>query len=93
MKSEIARCLRKFKIEVVPGYAISLLDLLLFRKKLLGVAAPLNVYGRWRKMLDHLVSEKYYVDAGLENLKDTYPSKVDRQIMVIQCLRNVVLGG
>lgn len=44
-------------------------------------------------MLGPLVSEQYYLDAGLENLKDTYPGKVDRQIMVIQCLRNVLLGG
>lgn len=89
----MGRFLDNFKLKVVPGYTISLLDLVMFRKKLLGVAAPLNIYGRWREMLGSLVNEKHYLDAGLENLKNTYQSKADRQIMVIQCLRNTLLAG
>lgn len=89
----IGRKLRKLKLEIVPGYPITPVDLILFRQKILGTAAPFNLYGRWRKLLGPLVPENYFEEAGLENMKEIYPGKFDRQIMVIQSLRNVLNGN
>jgi O-methyltransferase len=64
-----------------------------FRERLIGVAAPLNLYGRWRKLLSNLVSDTVAAAAGFESLRDSYPGKFDRQIMVLQCFENVIRSG
>ncbi len=88
MRLGIGRQLEKLKIKLVPGYSVSFRDIILFKKTLLGVVAPLNLYGRWRQLLDYLVPEQRFCEAGLENMKEVYPGKFDRQIMVMQCLIN-----
>lgn len=88
----VGRYLRRVKLEIVPGYPISLLDVIAFRRNLLGVPSPLTVHGRWRAHLAHLVVERHFLEAGLEDLRDTYPGKFDRQIMVTQSLPNVIAG-
>jgi len=51
---------------------------------------PLEVLKRWRTITDKLVSEKFFAQAGLYNVWKNYPGKRDRQIVVVQCLQNVI---
>lgn len=53
---------------------------------------PLTVFKTWRNISRRLVSEKYFRSAGLNNVWANYPGKMDRQIMVIQSLFNVILN-
>lgn len=93
MKTGLRRLLRKFLrtvgVELVPGYRLTSLELIRFRRHLLGEAAPLRLYGRWRQLMGGLVSAKEFYEAGLDNLHETYPGKIDRQIVVMQALRNM----
>ena len=90
MKRLIANKLHQVKFDLVPGFPVSLQDLFRFHDRLLGSATPLSLYGRWRKLLGNLVSQELSTKAGLADTKDRSPGKFDRQIMVIQSLRNVL---
>ena len=48
--------------------------------------------GRWRTYLSALAPEVRFTANGLDNVFDRYPGKRDRQLFVIQCLRNVIAG-
>lgn len=85
--------LRRIRKEIVPGYSVSLGDVALFRSRLIGVASPLNLYGRWRKLLSHLVPDSVASAAGLESMREMYPGKFDRQIFVIQAFENLIKRG
>jgi O-methyltransferase len=86
--------LGSFKLEIIPGFLLSVYDLPRLRTKLRRTfATPLILYGRWRSTLGDLVVDQYYVDAGLQIRKEAAPSKTDRQIINLQCLRNAVLSG
>lgn len=87
------RRLHRLRFSPVPGFSVSLLDLIFFRQNLLGTAAPLSLYGRWRQLLSPLVPAQHFVSAGLQDLQHEYPGKYDRQIMLIHCLHNVLRGG
>ncbi len=54
---------------------------------------PQAVCERWRALSSGLVSAQHFTRAGLDNIWERYPGKLDRQIIVIQALRNVVAAG
>ena len=92
-KMSLRRRIGNVRKELVPGYSVALRDLFRFRENLLGVAAPLNLYGRWRKLLEHLVPDSVAESAGLDSVRESYPGKFDRQIIVAQCVENVLRNG
>lgn len=53
---------------------------------------PVTVYKTWRNTTRGLVCAKYFQSVGLDNVWINYPGKMDRQIMVIQSLHNVMLN-
>jgi hypothetical protein len=54
---------------------------------------PEAIHQRWRTLSSDLVSAEHFQRAGLPNIWDKYPGKYDRQVIVVQMLRNVVEAG
>ena len=81
------------RIELVPGIRLGPWQYLRFPKSLLGEESPFNHYGRWRQLLSSLVPSGTFESSGLNDLIDLHPAKFDRQLMLIQCLQNVIAAG
>lgn len=48
---------------------------------------------RWRAFSSGLVSGAHFDDAGLDDIRERNPPKLDRQLIVMQALRNVIAAG
>ena len=54
--------------------------------------SPEAVRQRWRSLSAGLLSKGHFEAAGLDTVWDRNPGKYDRQVIAIQCLRNVCNG-
>ena len=93
LRKAIGVRLRRKKVDLVPGYTVSLEQLIRYKQKLLGPNTPLHVYGVWRQRLAALLSAESFQEAALPNVWDIYPGKFDRQLVVAQCLNNLAAQG
>ena len=57
--------------------------------KLRPPTSPKSIYDRWRSHSAWQVSSDHFRAVGLDSVWDRYPGKFDRQIVAVQCLRNV----
>ena len=78
------------RLELVPGLRVTPLQYLLFPRSLLGAFSPFNLYGRWRQLLADLVPGRLFEENGLNDVTHEHPGKFDRQLILLQCLRNVI---
>ena len=51
------------------------------------------VFERWRTLSCELLSASHFAEAGLDDIWERNPPKLDRQIIVMQALRNVIRAG
>ncbi|MHC4083416.1 MAG: TylF/MycF/NovP-related O-methyltransferase [Planctomycetota bacterium] len=51
------------------------------------------VLARWRTLSSKLLSKAWFTEAGLDDIWERNPPKFDRQVIVMQSLRNVIAGG
>ena len=63
------------------------------RAQLWGGGSPVGVWGRWRSAQAWLAPAGNFAKHGLDDVFERYPGKQDRQIIVSQCLRNVIAAG
>jgi hypothetical protein len=55
--------------------------------------SPAAVYSRWRTLQARGIDARHFSDHGLDDVWARYPGKLDRQIIVLQALRNAVGSG
>jgi O-methyltransferase len=53
-------------------------------------SSPEAVFQRWRQTLAPLVVEQWFARGGLANQYDSRPGKYDRNVSLLQCLRQVI---